>query len=135
MKKEVLWKRALWAVVLFLLCALLLAEFGGMVLFVAGVFGLSALWVLGRAWWEARRERLRREEAETAFRDQGYGVFKPAVGDAVIELFRPIREEAQRLMADKAYLEGLYRQGAERASRIAGRTLAKVYKKVGFLPR
>ena len=39
------------------------------------------------------------------------------------------------LMADKAYLEGLYRQGAERASRIAGRTLAKVYKKVGFLPR
>lgn len=57
------------------------------------------------------------------------------MGDAVIELFRPIREEAQRLMADKAYLEGLYRQGAERASRIAGRTLAKVYKKVGFLPR
>ena len=75
------------------------------------------------------------EEAETAFRDQGYGVFKPAVGDAVIELFRPIREEAARMMADKAYLEGIYREGAERASRIAGRTLAKVYKKVGFLPR
>lgn len=69
MKKEVLWKRAFWAVVLFLLCALLLAEFGGMVLFVAGVFGLSALWVLGRAWWEARRERLRREEAETALEE------------------------------------------------------------------
>ena len=38
-------------------------------------------------------------------------------------------------MSDKAYLESIYRQGAERASRIAGRTLAKVYKKVGFLPR
>ena len=75
------------------------------------------------------------EEAEEIFRDQGYGVFKPAVGDAVIELLRPIREEAQRLMADKAYLEGIYRQGAQRASRIADRTLAKVYKKVGFLPR
>ena len=62
-------------------------------------------------------------------------MFKPAVGDAVVELFRPIREEAQRLMADKAYLEDTYRQGAERASRIAGRTLSKVYKKVGFLPR
>ena len=74
-------------------------------------------------------------EAEAAFQDQGYGVFKPAVGDAVIELFRPIREEAQRLMADKAYLEDIYRQGAEHASRIAGRTLSKVYKKVGFLPR
>ena len=48
-------------------------------------------------------------EAEAAFQDQGYGVFKPAVGDAVIELFRPIREEAQRLMADKAYLEDIYR--------------------------
>ena len=38
-------------------------------------------------------------------------------------------------MADKAYLEGIYREGAERAARIAGRTLTKVYKKVGFLPR
>ena len=75
------------------------------------------------------------EEAEAEFQGQGYGVFKPAVGDAVIELLRPIREEAQRLMADKAYLESIYRQGAERASRVAGRTLAKVYKKVGFLPR
>ena len=75
------------------------------------------------------------EEAEAAFQGQGYGVFKPAVGDAVIELFRPIREKAQRLMADKAYLEGIYREGAERASHLAGRTLAKVYKKVGFLPR
>lgn len=75
------------------------------------------------------------EESEAAFQGQGYGVFKPAVGDAVVELFRPIREEAQRLMADKAYLEGIYREGAERAARIAGRTLTKVYKKVGFLPR
>ena len=57
------------------------------------------------------------------------------MGDAVIELLRPIREEAQRMMNDKAHLESVYRQGAERASRIAGRTLAKVYKKVGFLPR
>ena len=32
-------------------------------------------------------------------------MFKPAVGDAVVELLRPIREEAGRLMADKAYLE------------------------------
>ena len=52
-----------------------------------------------------------------------------------MELLRPFREETQRLLADKAYLEGVYRQGAERASRIAGRTLSKVYKKVGFLPR
>ena len=75
------------------------------------------------------------EEAEEAFQGQGYGVFKPAVGDAVVELLRPIREEAGRLMADKAYLEGIYKEGAERASHLAAKTLRKVYKKVGFLPR
>ena len=75
------------------------------------------------------------EEAEEVFQGQGYGVFKPAVGDAVVELLRPIREEAGRLMADKAYLEGIYKEGAERASHLAAKTLRKVYKKVGFLPR
>ena len=79
------------------------------------------------------------EEAEEAFQGQGYGVFKPAVGDAVVELLRPIREEAGRLMADKAYLEGIYKEGAERASHlasyVANKTLRKVYKKVGFVAR
>ena len=72
---------------------------------------------------------------EAAFAGQGYGAFKPAVADAVIELFRPIREEAERLMGDKAYLESIYRDGAERASRFAEKTLRKVYKKVGFIAR
>ena len=75
------------------------------------------------------------EEAEAEFAGAGYGVFKPAVADAVIALTDPIRAEAGRLMKDKAYLEGVYRAGAERASRIAQRTLRKVYKKVGFVER
>ncbi|MCI9330966.1 MAG: tryptophan--tRNA ligase [Oscillibacter sp.] len=75
------------------------------------------------------------EDIEAEFDGQGYGGFKNTVGEAVVELLRPFREEAERLLADKAYLEGVYRSGAERASRIAGRTLSKVYKKVGFLPR
>ena len=74
-------------------------------------------------------------DAETEFVAGGYGNFKTAVGDAVIELFRPIREESERLLSDKAYLEGLYRLGAERAHGIAARTLRKVHKKLGFLPR
>ena len=74
-------------------------------------------------------------QAEIDFLDQGYGVFKPAVGEAVIELCRPIREESLRLMADKAYLEGVYKQGAEKASYLATKTLRKVHKKVGFVPR
>ena len=75
------------------------------------------------------------EEVEREFDGLGYGRFKPAVGEAVVELLRPIREETDRLLADKAYLEGVYRAGAERASRTAEKTLRKVYKKVGFVAR
>lgn len=75
------------------------------------------------------------EEIEREFDGQGYGKFKPAVGEAVVETLRPIREETERLLADKAYLEGVYRAGAERAAHVAEKTLRKVYKKVGFIPR
>ena len=75
------------------------------------------------------------EEIEREFDGLGYGALKPAVGEAVIETLRPIREEAQRLMKDKAYLESVYRDGAEKAERIANKTLRKVYKKVGFVAR
>lgn len=74
-------------------------------------------------------------EAEELFAGQGYGVFKPAVADAVIELMRPIREESERLMADKPYLESVYRDGAERAQYLARRTLSKVQRKIGFVAR
>ena len=73
-------------------------------------------------------------EAEAEFEGQGYGIFKPAVGEAVVELLRPIQAEASRLMADKAYLEEIYAQGAARAQALANRTIRKVYKKVGFVP-
>ncbi len=75
------------------------------------------------------------EEIEREFDGRGYGDFKKAVGEAVVELCRPIREEASRLLADKAYLESVYRAGAEKASYIANKTLRKVYKKVGFVAR
>ncbi|MCD8192096.1 MAG: tryptophan--tRNA ligase [Oscillospiraceae bacterium] len=75
------------------------------------------------------------DEIEAEFEGKGYGVFKPAVGEAVAETLRPIREESERIMKDKAYLESVYRDGAERASRTARRTLNKVYKKVGFVAK
>ena len=74
-------------------------------------------------------------EAEKEFAGQGYGIFKPAVAESVIELLRPIREEAERLTADKAYLESVYKDGAQKASYLAEKTLRKVYKKVGFVAR
>ncbi len=75
------------------------------------------------------------EAVENEFAGKGYGVFKPAVGEAVVETLRPIREETKRLLNDKAALEALYRQGAEKAQAIAYRTLRKVHKKVGFAAR
>ena len=57
------------------------------------------------------------------------------MGEAVIETLRPIREEATRILADKAYLESVYKSGAEKASYTAAKTLRKVYKKVGFVAR
>ena len=73
------------------------------------------------------------EDIESEFAGRGYGDFKMAVGEAVVETVRPIQEETSRLLADKAYLESVYRSGAERASYIANKTLRKVYKKVGFI--
>ena len=75
------------------------------------------------------------EAVENEFAGKGYGIFKPAVGEAVVEALRPIREETERLLNDKAALEALYRQGAEKAQAIAYKTLRKVHKKVGFAAR
>ena len=75
------------------------------------------------------------QQAEEEFAGQGYGVFKPAVGEAVVELLRPIREESQRIMQDKAYLEGIYKEGADHARYLATKTLSKVYRKVGFVTK
>ncbi len=75
------------------------------------------------------------EEIEREFAGQGYGAFKPAVGEAVIETLRPIREESERMLADKAYLQQIYTDGAKRATAVARRTLRKVYKRVGFVEK
>ena len=75
------------------------------------------------------------DQIEAEFDGQGYGAFKPAVGEAVIECLRPIREETERILKDKAYLESVYKAGAEKASYVANKTLRKVYKKVGLVAR
>ena len=72
---------------------------------------------------------------EDEFAGQGYGAFKSAVGEAVVETLRPIQEETRRILKDKAYLESVYKMGAEKATADAWRTLRKVYKKLGFVAR
>ncbi len=75
------------------------------------------------------------EQAEQEFLGKGYGDFKIAVGEKVTEIIEPIRQEKNRLLADKGYLDEVMKNGAERAERLAYRTLNKVYKKVGLVLR
>ena len=74
-------------------------------------------------------------EIEQEFEGKGYGAFKPMVGEAVVEMLRPIREETNKILADKAYLESVYKAGAEKAGYVANKTLRKVYKKLGFIAK
>ncbi len=73
------------------------------------------------------------EQIENEFMGKGYGDFKTAVGEAVVEELRPIRENYERIIADKCEIERIYKEGAEKASYIANKTLFKVKKKIGFV--
>ena len=75
------------------------------------------------------------KEAEQEFEGKGYGDFKIKVGEAVADVIDPIRQEKNKILSDKAYIDAVLKDGAERASRIAYKVLSKVYKKVGLLPR
>lgn len=72
-------------------------------------------------------------EIETEFAGKGYGDFKTAVGEAVAATLTPIQERLATYLSDKAQLEALMREGAERAYRVSSRTLDKAKKKMGLL--
>ena len=72
------------------------------------------------------------DEAVAEFAGKGYGDFKLAVGEVVADTLAPIQKEQAKLLADKDYLNGVLTSGAQRANAIARKTLAKVYKKIGF---
>lgn len=71
-------------------------------------------------------------EAEKEFAGTGYGEFKLAVGETVADRLAPIQSEQNKLLSDKTYLEGVLKSGAERAARVADKTLFKVHRKIGF---
>ena len=92
------WKKRIWITLLMMvLCYVLFSELGGVVLFFAGVFGLTALWMFGRSWWRKRRDRRRREE-ETSARERA----EEAALNRRREAFRKVRytsEERRRVEA------------------------------------
>ena len=75
------------------------------------------------------------EEVVKEFDGRGYGDFKIAVGEALISIMKPIQEEHARLSKDKAYVDGIIKENAEKAAYYANKTLRKVQKKVGFPER
>lgn len=74
-------------------------------------------------------------EIEKDFDGKGYGDFKLAVGESVADCLAPIQEKYRLIREDKAELERIYREGAEKASYLANKTMRKVYKKIGLIER
>ena len=75
------------------------------------------------------------EDAAKEFDGKGYGDFKAAVAEVIIESLSPVREKYNELFKNKDYIEKIYKEGAEKASYLARRTLSKVHRKVGFVDR
>ena len=75
------------------------------------------------------------EEVLKEFDGKGYGEFKMAVGESVVSVLKPLQDEVARLEKDKAYIDGVIKNNAEKANYYAMKTLRKVQKKVGFPER
>jgi len=66
------------------------------------------------------------------FAGKGFGVFKPALGELIVETLRPITERLQQFRHDPAELDRLVAQGAERAAALAEPTLVATYRALGL---
>ena len=69
------------------------------------------------------------------FEGKGYGELKMAVGESVVAVLKPLQDRFAELSKDKAYLDGIIKENAEKANYYATKTLRKVQKKVGFPER
>lgn len=74
-------------------------------------------------------------ETEREFEGKGYGVFKEAVAEAIVACLSPMQEKFEELTKNKDFVEKTYTEAAETASYLASKTLRKVYKKIGFIPK
>ncbi|HTB62388.1 MAG TPA: tryptophan--tRNA ligase [Opitutales bacterium] len=74
-------------------------------------------------------------ELENEFAGKGYGAFKSAVADTVVGALEPVQKKYAELMANKDHLQNVIKAGGDAAQKTAYKTLAKVYRKVGFVER
>lgn len=75
------------------------------------------------------------DEAVKEFDGKGYGELKPAVAESVISVLKPLQDEFARFSKDKAYIDSIIKENAEKANYFATKTLRKVQRKVGFPDR
>lgn len=75
------------------------------------------------------------EEVVKEFDGRGYGEFKLAVAESVLDILRPLQERVAHLEQDKGYIDGVIKNNGEKASYYATKTLRKVQRKVGFPDR
>ena len=75
------------------------------------------------------------EEIEEKYEGLGYAQFKKDVAEAIVSELEPVQIKVKEYVGNKAYLEGIYKRGAEKANYVANKTLRKMQKKIGFIPR
>lgn len=68
------------------------------------------------------------------FEGRGYAEFKSYVAETIVEELTPIQNRVNEILNNKAYLEEIYKKGAEKANYISRKTLRKMQKKIGFIP-
>lgn len=74
------------------------------------------------------------EDIEKKYEGQGYAQFKKDVAEAIVSELEPVQIKVKEILNNKAYLEDVYKKGAEKANYIANKTLRKMQKKIGFIP-
>ncbi|MBL4933921.1 tryptophan--tRNA ligase [Clostridium paridis] len=75
------------------------------------------------------------EDVVTNYADKGYAEFKKDVAESIIDELAPLQEKINNLLSNKSYLEEIYKNGAIKANYVANKTLRKVQKKIGLIPR
>jgi tryptophanyl-tRNA synthetase len=75
------------------------------------------------------------EKIEEKYEGLGYAQFKKDVAEAIVSELEPIQKKVVEFTGNKAYLEEIYKKGSEKANYVANKTLRKMQKKIGFIPR
>lgn len=75
------------------------------------------------------------EEIEKKYEGLGYAEFKKDVGEAIVSELEPVQKKVKELLENKNYLEEIYKKGSEKANYVATKTLRKMQKKIGLIPR